>query len=615
MPTVVIWWVWLCAFLNCAGWGLSAIHQLNGSGYAVVLLAGLAAWLCWLGKTGSSWPRFCGRGFCRRFRRPFPMAFLILAAMAFVGGLLYPPSNYDTLAYRLPRLLHWLAAGHWHWIHTNFARMNGHAAYGFEWISAPFIALLKTDRPLFLINLVSFLLLPGLIFSVFTRLGVCRRVAWNWMWIVPTGYCFLLQAGSLGDDLFGAPFALAAVDFALRARDSKSPRDFLTSMIAAALMTSAKISNLPLLLPWALALLPSLWPMARRPVTTAAVCLLAGFASVLPTVVLNTHYAGSWSAGDVHGSGIRALMLKVAVNPILLTAQNFVPPVFPLAEKWNRGVNSIVPHPLDADLNRVFDFGGKPFELPEMQIEENAGLGFGVCLLLLISVTAAWRFRDQEPPVHSCLQKWVRRAAWISLVAVVTQSWIGQPARTISSYYCLLIPALLVNPGHERLVRRPGWQRSAWVVFVLAALLLILSPARPLFPVMHLLGKMKNPPVRLQKVYTIYRARPVAFAPVLKALPRDVHVLGMITFDDPEATLWFPLGSRRIEHVCPQDSAADLKKSGIEYILVKEPVVETFFQCSFDDWRRKVNAQVVARIPLDLRASSGVRDWYLVKLQ
>ena len=55
-------------------------------------------------------------------------------------------------------------------------------------------------------------------FSVFTRLGVRRRVAWSWMWLVPTGYCFLLQAGSIGNDLFGAPFALAAVDFALRAK-------------------------------------------------------------------------------------------------------------------------------------------------------------------------------------------------------------------------------------------------------------------------------------------------------------------------------------------------------------------------------------------------------------
>src|ERR1700685_2791722 len=111
---------------------------------------------------------------------------------------------------------------------TGSPRVHARAC-GIEWVSAPLIALIKTDRLLFLINIVSFLFLPGLIFSIFTRLGVRRRVAWHWMWIAPTGYCFLLQAGSIGNDLFGAPFALAAVDFALRAKISRSPQDFFTS--------------------------------------------------------------------------------------------------------------------------------------------------------------------------------------------------------------------------------------------------------------------------------------------------------------------------------------------------------------------------------------------------
>ena len=36
MPTLVLLWVWFCAYLNCAGWALSALHQLNARGYAVV---------------------------------------------------------------------------------------------------------------------------------------------------------------------------------------------------------------------------------------------------------------------------------------------------------------------------------------------------------------------------------------------------------------------------------------------------------------------------------------------------------------------------------------------------------------------------------------------------
>ncbi|HSY74445.1 MAG TPA: hypothetical protein VK810_03160, partial [Dongiaceae bacterium] len=223
MPTAVLIWIWFCAYLNCAGWALSAIHQLNACGYVVALALWFGALFVWRKKTSKQiFPQFHCRKFRRRFRRPFPLAFLILAAMAFLGGAIYAPNNYDGLTYRVPRILHWLAADQWNWIHTIFPRVNQRAC-GIEWISAPLIALTKSDRLLFLINIVSFLFLPGLIFSVFTKLGVRSRVAWHWMWIVPTGYCFLLQAGSIGNDLFGAPFALAAVDFALRAKISKSP--------------------------------------------------------------------------------------------------------------------------------------------------------------------------------------------------------------------------------------------------------------------------------------------------------------------------------------------------------------------------------------------------------
>jgi len=145
--------------------------------------------------------------------------------------------------------------------------------------------------------------------------------------------------------------------------------------------------------------------------------------------------------------------------------------------------------------------------------------------------------------------------------------------------------------------------------------LLIISPARPLFPAMTILEKMKNVPVRVRKVYSVYQARPDAFAPVRAVLPPNVQVLGMVTFDDPEATLWQPFGARRIEHVCPGDTAVDLKSRHISYVLVKEPVLPGYFKCSFDDWCQKMNAQVVEKIPLDLRASTGATDWYLVKLQ
>ncbi|HEY1790484.1 MAG TPA: hypothetical protein VGJ73_20220, partial [Verrucomicrobiae bacterium] len=259
-------WIWLCAGLNVAGWALSAVGQLNVAGYIVILLIIAAAFFLRRRHDKPERSR-CSRSrkWLHRFKRPFPFAFLVLSVMAFVGGAIYAPTNYDGLAYRLPRVLHWLAAGQWQWIHTDFPRLNNRGC-GIEWVSAPLIAILKTDRFLFLINFIPFLFLPGLTFGVLSRLGVRRRVAWHWMWIAPTGYCFLLQAASIGNDAFGAPFALAAILFALRARVSGCARDLFTSIVSAALMTGVKTSNLPLLLPWAVAILPALKIVRQRPV-------------------------------------------------------------------------------------------------------------------------------------------------------------------------------------------------------------------------------------------------------------------------------------------------------------------------------------------------------------
>ena len=146
-------------------------------------------------------------------------------------------------------------ARQWFWIHTPDYRMNDRAC-GIEWLSAPLLLFTKSDRALFLLNFIPFLLLPGLIFSVFTRLGVRARVAWQWMWLLPTGYDFLLQAGSIANDTFPTVYALAAVDFAARAWQSRRAADLWHSILAAALLTGAKASNLPLLLPWAILIFP-----------------------------------------------------------------------------------------------------------------------------------------------------------------------------------------------------------------------------------------------------------------------------------------------------------------------------------------------------------------------
>src|ERR1017187_8267366 len=226
MTPLVRLWLWISAFASLAGWALSAAGQLNRPGYSVAF-AVFAVFIFFRRKDFGFEPakNFSrGKKFLRRFHRLLPFCFSALAVLIFIGGTIHAPGNYTGLAYRAGRVLQWLSHGHWFWIDTSDYRMNDRAC-GIEWLSAPMLLFTNSTRGLFLINFLPFLLLPGLIFSIFTRLGVRARVAWQWIWLLPTGYNFILQAGGIANDTFPTVYALAAVDFALRAWKSRRPAD------------------------------------------------------------------------------------------------------------------------------------------------------------------------------------------------------------------------------------------------------------------------------------------------------------------------------------------------------------------------------------------------------
>jgi hypothetical protein len=360
MTPLVRLWIWISAFASLAGWALSAFGQLNRTGYIasfVVFTIFIFVRRRDLGFAPTNNFSRVKKILCR-FRRPLPIYFAALAFLIFLGGAIYPPDNYTGLTYRIGRVLQWLAHGGWFWIHTADYRMNDRAC-GMEWLSAPILLLTNSTRPLSLLNFLPFLLLPGLIFSVFTRLGVRACVARQWMWLLPTGYNFLLQAGSIANDTFPTVYALAAVDFALRAKKSESISDLLHSILAAALLVGAKASNLPLLLPWAIAIFPALPLLRKKIMASAIVILLAAAASFLPTAILNLHYLHDWSGLSVEHAGMNMNNPAVGLwgNPLLLLINNFTPSFFPLAGWWNQHALELAPQFLAAPLEANFEQG------------------------------------------------------------------------------------------------------------------------------------------------------------------------------------------------------------------------------------------------------------------
>jgi len=622
-PVLVTAWIIFCSLCSCEGWLLSALHQLNAAGYAVTFLLSLGViWLLRNKLFPGGWPGWDFRKARRRFRQALPLAFLILAALAFLGGAIHPPSNYDALAYRVPRVLHWLADGQWHWIHTDFQRVNTRAC-GIEWLSGPLIAFTRSDRPLFLINAFSYLLLPGLVFSLFRRVGVRPRVAWHWMWLLPTGYCYLLQAGSISNDMFSTVYTLAAVDFALRARKSGRLSQVVLSLLSVALMTGAKTSNRPLLLPWVVAFAPTWRIWLARPVAVGGAAVLAGAVSFLPMAALNTVYGGDWSGASIEHVPVGAapVWLHLVANGGAWPLDNLAPPVFPFASVWNRAADALRPESLAALFRKYpFEPGAVDWHLGEIQVEEEAGLGFGITSLLLLSLLAGFLGRRRGETAsrkgNDLFLRVLCLAPWVSLLFLMTQLNANGSVRYLASYCPLVIMGLLRGSAQSAVVRRKWWRAWAFLAFALALLLLILSPARPLWPAQwfidHYGPRLKNNRLakRALDAYATKGQRSEVFAPLLALLPKNVKRVGYVADDCPETSLWKPFGSRRIIHVRLTDSGEEMRRRGITYVLL----MSTRIKEPWSEWLRERNARELQAVALKMYGSLPPFLWHVVVL-
>jgi hypothetical protein len=657
--------VWLCAWLNCTGWALSALGQLNAAGYAVSLAVGLAALL--LGRRkffrslnhpahandmtleaflplrvgggdgeragvrcashhleaqGFPAPTIFAR--CRRFRRPLPAIFLLVAALVFLGGAIYAPTNYDALTYRLPRMLNWWSAGHWFWIPTFNDRMN-YSGVAWEWTAMPFLALTRSDRGMFLINALGFLLMPGLLFSIFRQLGMARRVAWTWMWLLPLAYGYATQAGSIGNDLFGTLFCLLSVYFGLRSRKTGRVGDVWLALLAAALMTGVKLSNLPLALPCLVAVWPALKSLLKPLAGSLAVGAMCVLVSALPIMALNQWHTGSWT-GDPKNTGkmqVHHPMAAVLGNSFLLAEASFMPLVLPGSHQINDWTLDHLPGSWQRLLKEQFPriYGNRLNELPA---EEGAGLGLGVtlplCLVLLATAAGFRRWQFSNIALGGWLFS-VGLAAWVAFLFYLLKMGSEAGPRLLLPYYPLVIAPLLMLPVHRAWLRHRVWRVTLLLGAACVLPSLIFSPARPLWPAATVTEQwVRNHPgsaflQRLASIYATYAKRNDVLASVRDRLPPAVREVGFVaTSNDTDYSLWRPFGSRRIISLRNESKPGLQVPPGLEWLVVKRTIWPEVCDQPLEEWADAHHAVIMASVPVTTLVSWGAETWCILRV-
>lgn len=564
-------WILLSSWWVSAGLVLSALGQLNRLGCTLLLLAGISGAIYGFYRlNGSSW-HFRGLRW-HRFKKPFPLLYLLCAGAALIGGALHAPTNYDAFSYRIPRMLHWLSSERWHWIDGTDPRMDFSAA-GFEWLMLPGLAAFHTLRLAFLINVISYLLLPGLIFSVFSALGVKRSIAATWMWILPCASCFVMEAGSIGNDFIATVYVLAALLFALRAIRHGKHIDVVLAVLAAALMTGAKASNLPLLLPVSICMGVL---FHKRPQLIATAALAGGFAalvSFLPLAIINTRHTGDWAGDPDSPLKIKNPVLGLAGNSLLLAGASLAPAVLPPAEKLNQWFNAKRNHP---PLKQIHDgFADFRLTLPQIASEENSGLGLGVSTALLLALAGSVRSLNTRRTFT--LGGAVFAGFWIALFVYMMKLGNCGAPRLIAPYYIGLIalPLLLIRSG--KVFSRPWWRWCSLIALAPILPALLMNPARPLLPMSSIVGMLKSRGFhnatldRMETVYAVYANRSDAHQKVRKLLPEDATSIAFAgTSDESEYSFWLPLGTRKVKDLPPVSTGRLPETKGFDAIVTSD---------------------------------------------
>ena len=628
-------WLLYSAACSAGGWILSSLQMLNSSGYLFLHALFLMA-VGWRYRTDlasrrqSTWklrrrffPTKLSREKCLSYRRFLPFAFFLLAALSLLAGLLYAPNNYDALTYRIPRVMHWLQAEGWHWIHTDNARMNTRAT-GFEWLMAPQLSVFKTDRLIFFVNWISYLLLPGLLFCFLRQLGTARQAAWVWMWVFSMGLGYVLQASGIANDAFATPYALAAIVRGLSFIQHGRRRDFGFALLAAALLSGTKASNLPCLLPIGALLIWGLIRWRKNFMVfipwSLPLLIFAGLTSFLPTAWINHRHCGDWTGTSLEDARfVKSPWVGLLGNGLQILAQNFSPPVFPGARAWDQSLVEHLPSSLLGPLRQNFESSFR-LGLGELPTEAS-GLGLGVSLCLLFAAFLGGFHGGYRKPLFFGPARLMLWLGPLSLLWFLSKSALAGVSRVILPYFPSAMAPIMTTGDGCRLLQSRIFKGLVLFSFLSTLGAVICDPSKPLWPATQILAIPSSRPFlekmrqRACAVYNNYGQRAEVFQTARALLPPGTTRLGFFNgTDDPVASLWKPYGILRVEEVKSSESLVDVQKRGLTLILAGERGVGERLGQTLEQWQSSMRGTQIGEVILQPSVQRGKELWVLLAI-
>jgi hypothetical protein len=305
-------------------------------------------------------------------------------------------------------------------------------------------------------------------------------------------------------------------------------------------------------------------------------------------------------------------------NIFAVAVQNLLPPLFPLASRWNHAMEKFI----ETDFGRHFQSFESFGSLQRAPAEQNAGIGLGICLLVLTSIIAVRFYRGGRESVHpiGLTSKLLIIAPWFVLLVFMAKVGVNQTARYLASYYPLLFPSLLRLQGYGVLVRQLWWQKFALGVSVVSILLLISSRQRPLFPAQTLVAALQHKwpnnssLMSLKNSLSYHDQYSGSFETIVKQIPSTERVIGYAEkFGYNETILRKPFGSRSVLRVLSGDPLPRIRGAGIHYIVV-DPTALTKPVITLDEWNKPYGGKIIMQSEIRGAPDARPETIYLIRL-
>ena len=205
-------------------------------------------------------------------------------------------------------------------------------------------------------------------------------------------------------------------------------------------------------------------------------------------------------------------------------------------------------------------------------------------------------------------------AVWQLAAAAVGKALIlPSPADTAKAFVSLAVtPKFYLSIGMTLLRVLAGFAVAS------CALMLVLTPSRPLWPARAALGALKqrtaSPLIaRAFDVYETYARRADVLAPVRALLPAEVKRFALVTHNDIETSLWRPFGAREFIHVIPGTSRGEIERRGIDVVVMNLGVVSAFTPRP-GEWLASLGGTTLGEVEVRATASGAPFRWRVVRL-